>query len=153
MAITYLRLVTTVLFNPGYTPLGHTALGRSGEGKEAYIPAAASVVQPDQEMEPVRPPKAHRSEKSLPSSPDMLGGMQQDASSPYIADNSSKSATNSTMKPRQDLTQVFLRDMYTCDINGEPKWCGRCGNWKPDRTHHCSEVGRCVEGFDHFCPW
>ena len=26
-------------------------------------------------------------------------------------------------------------------------------NFKPDRSHHCREVNRCVQKMDHFCPW
>ncbi|KAF7455335.1 Palmitoyltransferase [Pyrenophora tritici-repentis] len=44
-------------------------------------------------------------------------------------------------------------DAYLCDYQGVPNWCGRCHNWKPDRTHHCKELGRCVRKMDHYCPW
>ena len=40
-----------------------------------------------------------------------------------------------------------------CDEVGLPIFCEKCLNWKPDRTHHCSEVNRCVRRMDHFCPW
>lgn len=45
------------------------------------------------------------------------------------------------------------RDVFQCDPNGLPIWCGTCKNWKPDRAHHCSDDGRCVRKLDHFCPW
>lgn len=51
------------------------------------------------------------------------------------------------------LDQFYSKDVFICDPDGLPKWCGFCHNWKPDRAHHCSEVGRCVARFDHFCPW
>jgi palmitoyltransferase len=44
-------------------------------------------------------------------------------------------------------------DAYTCDYQGTPCWCEKCHNWKPDRTHHCKELGRCVRKMDHYCPW
>ncbi|KAF1941390.1 zf-DHHC-domain-containing protein [Clathrospora elynae] len=44
-------------------------------------------------------------------------------------------------------------DAYTCDYQGTPLWCDKCHNWKPDRTHHCKELGRCVRKMDHYCPW
>jgi palmitoyltransferase len=44
-------------------------------------------------------------------------------------------------------------DAYTCDYQGTPLWCEKCHNWKPDRTHHCKELGRCVRKMDHYCPW
>jgi palmitoyltransferase len=44
-------------------------------------------------------------------------------------------------------------DAYICDYQGLPLWCDKCHNWKPDRTHHCKELGRCVRKMDHYCPW
>lgn len=44
-------------------------------------------------------------------------------------------------------------DAYICDYEGMPLWCDKCHNWKPDRTHHCKELGRCVRKMDHYCPW
>ncbi|KAI4611757.1 hypothetical protein J4E83_008008 [Alternaria metachromatica] len=44
-------------------------------------------------------------------------------------------------------------DAYICDYQGVPLWCERCHNWKPDRAHHCKELGRCVKKMDHYCPW
>lgn len=44
-------------------------------------------------------------------------------------------------------------DAYICDYEGVPLWCDKCINWKPDRSHHCSELGRCVRRMDHYCPW
>jgi palmitoyltransferase len=44
-------------------------------------------------------------------------------------------------------------DAYICDYDGMPRWCHKCHNWKPDRTHHCKELGRCVRRMDHYCPW
>jgi hypothetical protein len=44
-------------------------------------------------------------------------------------------------------------DAYICDYQGTPLWCEKCHNWKPDRTHHCKELGRCVRKMDHYCPW
>ncbi|KAK3215694.1 hypothetical protein GRF29_8g821737 [Pseudopithomyces chartarum] len=44
-------------------------------------------------------------------------------------------------------------DAFICDYEGNPQWCDKCHNWKPDRTHHCSELNRCVRRMDHFCPW
>ena len=51
------------------------------------------------------------------------------------------------------LEEFYRRDVFVCEMDGRPKWCTECGNWKPDRAHHCSDVGRCVRKMDHFCPW
>ncbi|OLN86070.1 Palmitoyltransferase PFA5 [Colletotrichum chlorophyti] len=51
------------------------------------------------------------------------------------------------------LEEFYSRDTFVCESDGRPKWCSECRNWKPDRAHHSSEVGRCVRKMDHFCPW
>lgn len=51
------------------------------------------------------------------------------------------------------LEQFYTKDIFVCDPQGKPIWCDKCKNWKPDRTHHCSQIGRCVHRMDHFCPW
>lgn len=51
-------------------------------------------------------------------------------------------------------TKAFDKyDAYICDYEGMPLWCDKCHNFKPDRTHHCKELGRCVRKMDHYCPW
>ncbi|KIW27685.1 uncharacterized protein PV07_07405 [Cladophialophora immunda] len=45
------------------------------------------------------------------------------------------------------------RDVFVCGWDGRPPFCSTCYNYKPDRAHHCSELGRCVLKMDHFCPW
>lgn len=51
------------------------------------------------------------------------------------------------------LEEFYTKDVFVCEQDGRPKWCTECANWKPDRSHHCSDVGRCVRKMDHFCPW
>lgn len=51
------------------------------------------------------------------------------------------------------LEEFYSRDIFACEMDGRPKWCSECRNWKPDRAHHSSEVGRCVRKMDHYCPW
>lgn len=52
-----------------------------------------------------------------------------------------------------NLRDFWTRDVFVCEADGLPKWCPHCNVWKPDRTHHCSEYGRCVRRMDHICPW
>ena len=33
------------------------------------------------------------------------------------------------------------------------RFCRKCTQWKPERTHHCSVCGRCVLKMDHHCVW
>lgn len=51
------------------------------------------------------------------------------------------------------LELFYTKDIFVCEVDGRPKWCSHCANWKPDRTHHCSDSGRCILKMDHFCPW
>lgn len=51
------------------------------------------------------------------------------------------------------LEYFWQRDAFICDQGGLPIWCSYCKNWKPDRTHHNQDVGRCTRKMDHFCPW
>ncbi|KAF2768303.1 hypothetical protein EJ03DRAFT_248482, partial [Teratosphaeria nubilosa] len=84
VAFTYLRLLTVVLRNPGYVPLG-----KETENDEQPHPAP----------------------------------------------------------------EFWTRDVFVCDQKGLPIYCKHCHNWKPDRTHHNQDVGRCTMKMDHFCPW
>lgn len=52
-----------------------------------------------------------------------------------------------------NVEEFWKRDVFICNPDGRPPYCSTCHNWKPDRTHHCSELDRCVLKFDHFCPW
>lgn len=51
------------------------------------------------------------------------------------------------------LQDFYRKEVFVCEGDGRPVWCSMCMNWKPDRTHHCSEVNRCVRKMDHYCPW
>ncbi|KAG9307328.1 hypothetical protein G9A89_017156 [Geosiphon pyriformis] len=41
----------------------------------------------------------------------------------------------------------------TVKQNGEKRFCKKCQNFKPDRTHHCRICKRCILKMDHHCPW
>ncbi|OAQ96471.1 hypothetical protein LLEC1_06927 [Akanthomyces lecanii] len=51
------------------------------------------------------------------------------------------------------LENFYSKDLFVCEADGRPKWCSGCRQWKPDRAHHSSEIGRCVRKMDHLCPW
>jgi palmitoyltransferase len=56
-------------------------------------------------------------------------------------------------QPPPGLEAFWMRDAFVCDKDGMPIWCSFCHAWKPDRTHHNQDVGRCTRKMDHFCPW
>lgn len=33
------------------------------------------------------------------------------------------------------------------------RYCEKCDQWKPDRTHHCRACKKCIHRMDHHCPW
>ncbi len=33
------------------------------------------------------------------------------------------------------------------------RWCRYCHAYKPERTHHSKQMGRCILKMDHYCPW
>lgn len=49
--------------------------------------------------------------------------------------------------------QEWGMSTVTAKSSGEPRFCKKCKNVKPDRTHHCSTCGKCVLKMDHHCPW
>lgn len=61
-------------------------------------------------------------------------------------------------RPQSDESSIraeefWHKDVFVCGWDGRPPFCSTCYNYKPDRAHHCSELGRCVIKMDHFCPW
>jgi palmitoyltransferase len=58
-----------------------------------------------------------------------------------------------TEKADADPQAMEQYDAYICDYEGAPLFCEKCRIYKPDRTHHCKELGRCVRKMDHYCPW
>jgi palmitoyltransferase len=63
------------------------------------------------------------------------------------------SADPTTEKMDADSQAMEQYDAYICDYEGIPLFCDKCRIYKPDRTHHCKELGRCVRKMDHYCPW
>lgn len=147
MSITYLRLLQTVLLNPGYVSRGHSQIQhhkkRSGKKR--------SGKQRSQE----------RSNLEMPDYPNKKGDSFR--SNRYPGGGESIEMPGNGRRTMQDvqasdfpvsnLAEFYSKEVFVCERDAMPPWCSRCLVFKPDRAHHCSEVDRCVRKMDHFCPW
>ena len=50
------------------------------------------------------------------------------------------------------VSELYGNEFSICERNGDMKYCKICQIYRPARTSHCSETGRCVAKFDHYCP-
>lgn len=138
LAITYFRLVHTVVTNPGYTPRGPQWHAQNA-GKRRHS-----------RSRPVKP--------GLRDLEKQNGAYNNSAAPPGESPPSRSANVPSAFGPADDipmpsLQDFYMRDVFTCESDGRPIWCSTCLNWKLDRAHHCREVARCVRKMDHFCPW
>ena len=53
--------------------------------------------------------------------------------------------------PPPELEEFYELDFFNATEEGKPKWCDKCKIWKPERAHHLSSVGYCVQRLDHYC--
>lgn len=129
--VSYARLIYTIVTNPGYVPQG-------------------------QQWEPLESQEKHHRHGRQHNRKPVEEKQQASATwpgseySPRSSDQSS-AALNGNSQPR--VQDFWLKEVFICNYDGRPPFCSTCLNFKPDRTHHCSEVDRCVRKMDHFCPW
>ncbi len=138
LALTYLRLAHTVITNPGYTPRGPQWHAQNSIRRRRSRSNRAKASQPDPEKQNGSLGEQTASDGTLPTSP-------------YVPASSAYGPADGISAP--GLQEFYRRDVFSCESDGRPIWCSTCLNWKPDRAHHCREVGRCVRKMDHFCPW
>lgn len=143
VAITYFRLLHTVLVHPGYAPRGSQYCANKREGANGgYSRSAVNT-----HGHTVLDEKSNSSGRQEDKEDGVLEGNAY--SNGYMA--TGRGANSGATAP--GLENFYTKDVFVCEGDGRPIWCSTCLNWKGDRTHHCREVQRCVRKMDHFCPW
>ena len=138
MSTTYLRLICTIIFNPGYVPRGPQWYDQREKRAE-------------QSGNAKRGGKSGRLVANSTGGNDGPPGFTYDSGP--LGPGVSASRPLSTDDASPELRNFYGKEVFTCEGNGKPIWCSYCSNFKPDRAHHCREIGRCVRKMDHFCPW
>lgn len=134
LLITYGRLLDTIIRHPGLIPRGpqwYAEKVRNGKNTNKSKRPAVSRGRSGSRSEDE---KSNEGDVHDPKMPKEIE---------YLA--------NETLPFR--VEDFWLRDVFVCGADGRPRYCSTCYNWKPDRSHHCSEMNRCIVKFDHFCPW
>ncbi|KAM3506419.1 hypothetical protein MY11210_007569 [Beauveria gryllotalpidicola] len=102
------------------------------------VPLVNGQADDTSEKQPPPPPRRRRRRRQRGDEPDV----------------EAQSWTRVNMNPDSNgLENFYSKDVFVCEADGRPKWCSGCRQWKPDRAHHSSEIGRCVRKMDHMCPW
>lgn len=125
MAVCYLRLLLIVSFDPGYIP--------------QTLASAESIEKPPYPFETRKVVRSCTSTTVVEGQ----GLIRLDYDS----------IIKRQIPPPPGIEDFYQKDAFVCDRYGLPLWCPTCCNWKPDRSHHSSDIGRCVSKMDHFCPW
>ncbi|KAI9715071.1 MAG: hypothetical protein M1812_006189 [Candelaria pacifica] len=134
LIVCYFRLLQTVITNPGYVPRSSLWYQQQKQPKRTKGPPP----NPSQEKPKKKTWHSHSRQ------PEYGEG---------AASSTGGSLYPDITAPASGLEAFYTKDVFVCQNDGRPIWCSTCLNWKPDRTHHCREVERCVRKMDHFCPW
>lgn len=138
VALSYFRLLYTVTRNPGFVPRGPKWQANNGRRESTRQRHRKRQLQhgglSEQPVDAADPGYELNGSTAYPDRPPV----HEDVRSEQTASN---------------LKDFYNKEVFSCEGGGRPIWCSTCLNFKPDRAHHCREVGRCVRKMDHFCPW
>ncbi|KAL4808719.1 DHHC palmitoyltransferase-domain-containing protein [Aspergillus unguis] len=133
--VTYAQLLSKVVWNPDHLPKSQLA-EKSLQSRHSQDP-------------PRRKRRRHRKSQSDEKSDKPVDDVER-------ALDYNGTAGPEPVMPTWDtagLENFYRKDVFVCQPDGRPAYCSKCCHYKPDRTHHCREVDRCVRKMDHFCPW
>ena len=146
---TYFRLLYTVIMNPGYISRGPRYFEQPNFESQRRRRRAPQKLSASQLPEL---PQSSDTTTDSGSLENIAGNTYPPQSNPYPAGHLGRGRPE-TDQVTPGLEEFYSKDVFICEGDGRPIWCSKCMNWKPDRTHHCREVDRCVRKMDHFCPW
>ncbi|EAA60739.1 hypothetical protein AN4697.2 [Aspergillus nidulans FGSC A4] len=132
--ITYVRLLYTVVYNPDLLP-------RSQAADQQSTPAKRSKSRSRRKGHGHGHRKSKSDEVSDKPVSDVERALDYNAGPMVLPWDTA------------GLEYFYKKDVFVCQPDGRPIYCSKCCHYKPDRTHHCREVDRCVRKMDHFCPW
>ncbi|KAJ3154017.1 Palmitoyltransferase zdhhc15 [Geranomyces variabilis] len=93
------------------------------------------------------------SNSSLDNGPPPLAHMYTNEAAVPLARSNDRGYEDVALDPAEGAHGIAGNRSLEVKSDGKRRYCNKCANWKPDRTHHCSVCGICVLKLDHHCPW